>query len=129
MSTRITARIDGGHVIVHELYLTGTIVSAIACEGDFESADGLKLYLGTELLGASKQCWRCLGLVAQKPSMTLGTIDVTLADKTKGKVQSWRHDVVVSRLAEDVPNFGHKLWQGQLSSRPELDAHIAHTHG
>ncbi len=125
----VAARVDGVHVVVHELHLVGAVVGAVAREGDFKAAYGLELDLGVKLAGLGIERWRGHALVVEQPAAVFGLLDVAVVGEAEGEVEARGHDVVVRVLAEDVAHVGNELRQRQRAGVAPAHAHAAHHHG
>ena len=128
MGLGIRSGVDGGYVVVHKHHLVASVVGAIAGERYLQAGYGLQCGIDRHFLGAGEDGRCSLSLIAHKPSVILGFLDVALIDKAERKVESGRHNVVVACLTEDVAYLGDKLRQTCRLCIAYLDIEIAHRH-
>ncbi len=88
MRLGVAAGARDGHVVIHELYLIGAVVSAVVGELDFKSPYGFEVDFKCHLARARPYSRRCLSVVTQQPSALLCLIHIIFVDKTESEVQS-----------------------------------------
>ena len=73
------------------------------------------------------RCRRRHAIDHQQPTIIYGLVKITIANETKGKVKSWRHDIT-SPLTEDVTDLRQESRQTHSVMVTIGDVHRAHHH-
>ena len=128
MRLGITTRIEGGHIVVHELQLVGAVVGSVACERNLQTFYWLNLNFCTKFLSLAVDGWRGHILVAKQPTSFLSLFNIRLIGETECEIQTRSHHIVMRGLTENIANIRNKLWQRQLSGVAEFHIKRAHTH-
>ena len=96
------------HIGIHELGLTRAVVGAVGRKLDFETFEKLEVKFNVQLIGVRHDSGRGLTVVGQQPTTLECLVDIVIAGKAKGKVQSRGHWSIGFALTKDVAYRWHE---------------------